>query len=81
MIYLDDTGIFSTTLWKNMHHIRTVQTALNHTSGILKLKKCKFFTKTTHYLGAVISLKRREIVSHTTDTIHGLEKPPTIAEL
>lgn len=81
LVYLKDVVIFFKTSEEHFRYIREVLTLLNNANITFKLKKCQLFVKTVDYQGHVIRPRRLEIASHSTDAIHGLQKPTNITEL
>lgn len=53
--YLDDILIYSDTLEEHRIHVKKVFTTLRHHNVLLKPKNCEFHTRTTTYLGLIIS--------------------------
>lgn len=79
IVYLDDILIFLNLLKEHFADVRKVSTLLNNTGVTVELRKCRFFTETTEYLGHIIRQRRFEIASRTTDAVRGLKTPKNLA--
>lgn len=71
----DDIFILSESHEHHKDHHRTVLTLLKNMGAVLKIKKCRFFAETIHYMGHRTRQRRREIAAHATDAIRGLRAP------
>lgn len=76
LVYLDDIIIYSNNVEDHIDHVDEILTSLNQAGITLKIKKCKFFTKTVEYLGHIIMPGKLEIDhAHTASLREAL--PPT----
>lgn len=65
---------------KRIGHVRKVWTVLNYEGVLVRLKKCKFFTKTIDYVDCTIHPRDLEIVPKTTDALRGLQAHTNLTE-
>lgn len=81
LFYLDNIVVFSKSLDEHTKLVYNVLTLLCDPCDTHKLKKCRFFAKTSHYLGHVMRPSRVKIASRTTSAIRKLQSSTTVTEL
>lgn len=81
IFFLDDIMIFGKTPDQHIDNVPKVLLLQYNPRSRLKLKKCKFYTNITDYLGNVIHPRGLKLVSHITDAIRGLKFLASITRL
>ena len=81
LVYLDDIVIFSNNIDDHIRHVDEVLTTLGKAGISLRLRKCKFFTKTIKYLGHIVKPGTIEIDQAKTRTLQSLQPPRNIRHL
>lgn len=77
LVYLDNTDVFSKTVWEHITYLRQVLTLLRDANVTVKFRKCPFFAKNINYLDHVIRRRRLKIAKTTTKAILELQDPTT----
>ena len=81
LVYLEDIIVFSNTAEEHIDHLREVLAVLKEAGFSLKLKKCKFFSKSVDYLGHVIRPGRLEVATKKTEPVKCFEDSTMQTEL
>ena len=79
--YLDDIMIFSETLEEHIEHLSIIFDKLRLHRLKLKLKKCSFLKRETHYLGFIISEDSIKPDENKVEAIRSLPVPTCVKEV
>jgi len=79
--YLDDIIIYSTSLNIHINHARTVLKLLIENGLFVKLEKCDFHVKETHFLGFVVSTEGLTMDKNKLKSILDWSAPKNLKEL
>ena len=74
---LDDIIIFSKTAEEHLLHIRVVFEKLRSAKLLMKLSKCRFFSKEIQYLGHILSTQGIHLLPSKTQAIQKMHPPTT----
>ena len=58
MVYLDDIIIYLNSKKEHKEHIEWVLNRLHKENMLVIIKKCKFYTKKTNFIGFIIKLRQ-----------------------
>ena len=81
LVYLDDIIVFSNSIEEHIRHVDEILDCLKRSGITLKIKKCKFFTKSVEYLGHIIRPGRLEIDHAHTASLKEALPPKNKSEL
>jgi hypothetical protein len=81
IVYLDDILVFSRTEEEHVTHVKEVLQRLREYSLYVNLKKCKWHTDSTEYLGYVITPEGVTINPERVKTIQEWPTPATVREI
>ncbi len=81
LVYLDDIIVFSEDFESHKRHVAEIITLLKDAGLSLKLRKCKFFSRTVDYLGHVIRHGKLAVAEKNTAAIKQASYPTTRTQM
>ena len=81
LVYMDDILIFSKNEEEHTKHLELVLQRLREQKVYLKLSKCKFFLRSVHWLGHLISNKGIAVDDRKVDAITKIQAPENITQV
>ena len=81
IIFIDDILVYSKNPEEHEHHLRTVLQVLREQKLYAKYSKCKFWEKSVHFLGHVISEEGIAVDPEKVRAVRDWKRPETITEI
>lgn len=81
VVYLDDILIFSTSLEEHKNNVQLVFNRLRENNLKIEIDKCKFFAKSTEYLGHIMTTEGFKPNPNKIEAIQKLKLPETAKQI